>query len=258
MSYYRARTLHYPDGGVETVVWSLTHYPENRLPSLRPSLPKDPGEQAYKRLQTSASRAKRQVRVLCRWWQLDRLLTLTTREKANTPDQLVEDWAAMRRILLDRWPTLRYVAVVEAHPSNPGHYHMHVALRGYRDVRFIRRAWAVVLARRGVEGNPDMAYRPGVGPRKLASYLGKYVAKTIGDGGVVERGRKAYFRPRHLPGEERPVWVYWYPAAATAVELEVEVADPELNGVLPIWRYETLFGGIWYIEGIVLGGPVMI
>lgn len=119
------------------------------------------------------------------------LLTLTTREHENSPESLAVRWKqfvrAYRAVSNDGFP---YVAVPERHPLNPKHWHLHVAVRGFVDVRIARRLWWECCGGRGM-GNVDVkhikvgAHRNGIpkGPlfksERIARYLSKYMSKDL-------------------------------------------------------------------------------
>lgn len=140
-------------------------------------------------LRRSRQRARTEVRRRCINIAADHLLTLTTREDENRPDNLLR----VGRLLLCRYRkhlgrrSLAYVMVVEPHPSNPKHWHLHIALHGRVDVFWLRREWhAMVWRYCGVSplvsapGNVDARYIRGDyrrSARTVASYLSKYLTK---------------------------------------------------------------------------------
>jgi len=108
----------------------------------------------------------------------DRLLTLTYRENRTDPAQAWEDWQRFARLCRERFQEFKYVVVPER--QKRGAVHFHVALNTYYSVRTLRALWLQVVT----EGNIDIT-TPRTGGRwqvyKLAGYLSKYIAKTIGN-----------------------------------------------------------------------------
>ena len=251
---YRAKTILYPDGGVETVAYNPRSMPArgNPLFSRTKVAPRTPEEiaDAERKQAECAERARRraakQVRVTARWLMLDRLLTFTTRELSSDYETVVEDWDRVRRLLSKEYPGFVYVAVPEPHPTRPGHYHIHVAVRGWKDANLVRRLWLRVLRRRGITGNIDIK-RKAYAPERMARYLAKYFSKTWADGGRF--GRKRYWSTR-LDEERRPVVRRWTPSATNWRELEAEIyGDPDLT-VEARWNGVA---GVWWMQGKV--GP---
>lgn len=87
-----------------------------------------------------------------------------------------------------------YVAVPELHPGGHG-WHWHILTRKYISVEKVRRSWTNFLIRRGYEPTGGAKYvrihvkRMG-SSRRAASYIAKYVSKSIGVG--IPKGRKRY------------------------------------------------------------------
>lgn len=154
-------------------------------------------------------RARRMVRWACRQIGAQYLLTLTTRQSENTPEELAEQWKRFCRLAeFKLGHRLVYVAVPERHPSNPKHWHLHVALPAFLSVNIARPLWWACCGGRG-QGNIDIKYikvRDGLGvgerARRVAAYLSKYMSKDL-----VEKHRpdkKNYWRSRfEMPGVRR-------------------------------------------------------
>ena len=230
---YQAKTFHYPDGGVETVAWSADSLPQGMPDPERREVRKAllQGFEGLIRVtklrsEESVRRAKTKVRRLARSMGLDRMLTFTTREAVNSRDDLVEDWDRFRRELMRENPGFRYVAVVEPHPSNPGHFHIHVGVRGFHDVNVLRRCWHKVLRRRikceGSPGNVQVEKKRSGDPERLAKYLAKYLGKSMLDS---EQGRKSYWHNRKAG--EAIKCTRWVPAAESWDALLQEIAGDD-------------------------------
>jgi len=132
-------------------------------------------------------RAKKVVRIKCKVIGADHLLTLTTREDSNTPDIMLERFRRFVRLYRTAIGAVwEYVAVLEAHPSNIQHHHMHIACAGRIDVHLARKIWLQCLGQEAGApsmGNIDVKYiKVSSGKRsdkalRIARYISKYVTK---------------------------------------------------------------------------------
>lgn len=130
-------------------------------------------------LAKSKQRARSSVRRKCFAAGMDRMLTLTFRE--NVTD-LAEAWEVfkyfsrlMRWRFKDRW---FYVCVPEF--QKRGAVHFHLAISGFFHANTVRRFWLRAAGHR--EGNVDITSPKRIGknswnPRRIASYLTKYITK---------------------------------------------------------------------------------
>jgi hypothetical protein len=141
-------------------------------------------------------RAKKRVRHSVKQMQADRLLTLTTREQSNTPEVMLERWQRWLK-LVERASVGRfhYVAVLEPHPSNPAHLHIHVAIAVFLPVTILRRCWWQVCGGRAMGnvhikriGGDNSAARVA----RVASYISKYITKET----LVRFNKKRYWVSR--------------------------------------------------------------
>ena len=69
-----------------------------------------------------------------------------------------------------------YVAVLEC--QKRGAIHPHLAVRGFQDIRLLRRCWYKIVWKAQGQVNVKEP-RPGTSPVKLARYLSKYISKDI-------------------------------------------------------------------------------
>jgi len=151
-------------------------------------------------------RAKKRVRHTVKEMGADRIVTLTTREMENTPEELLQKWQRWLK-LVERASSGRfhYVAVPEPHPSNPKHFHLHVAVAVFLNVDVLRRCWWAVCGGRGMGNIHIKRLTSGAGPRRVyrvASYISKYLTKE----NVVRFNKKRYWASRvDLPAVRR----YW-------------------------------------------------
>lgn len=174
------------------------------------------------RSDSSARRAKSELRRRICDVGADHLLTLTKRGKFETRADAWGAWAKLARKLE---PLLgRHVAVIEPHACEG--FHVHVAVRGYKSQGVVRRAWYRVLGGRGDEkdgdapGNIDLVYWRRGGARTLGRYMGKYLGKMAFN---VPFGKKAFacshgvcsgrvrrlYLPAYLSGDAATVFHQW-------------------------------------------------
>lgn len=159
---------------------------------MRPKGHRKPVEQRDERdMLRAVARAKKTVRHAVKTIGATHLMTLTTREHENSPESLATQWKqfvrAYRRFSGEDFP---YVAVPERHPSNPKHWHLHVAVRGFVKLNVARPLWWSCCGGRGM-GNIDVkhikvgAYEDGspkgplVKAEKIARYISKYMSKDL-------------------------------------------------------------------------------
>jgi hypothetical protein len=72
-----------------------------------------------------------------------------------------------------------------------GAIHLHIAVKGFQDVRLLRRCWYKVVGNGQGQVNVK-GPRPGSSPVKLARYLSKYIGKDL-DAHPREAGENRYF-----------------------------------------------------------------
>ncbi len=153
-------------------------------------------ERALQRLQIAASRAKKNVRRLCKVMGANTLLTLTYRanvvDLAQCKKDLKEFVRRLRRVL----PDFKAVACFEQ--QERGAWHVHLATLRFpsfltpqgcnasvkvKSFNLIRAVWRSVTKANG--GNVDIANtKRGAArsPAKIAAYIAKYISKAFVDG----------------------------------------------------------------------------
>ena len=90
----------------------------------------------------------------------------------------MSDLERLRRMLSRAGYPMPYVAVLECQKRSA--IHPHLAVRGFQDVRLLRRCWYKIVGKG--EGQVNVrGPRPGSSPVKLARYLSKYIAKELDD-----------------------------------------------------------------------------
>lgn len=237
---YYMNVRRFRNGTLEAVVRPVRHMQreqakqrfENEYFAMRPQKTIDPeveaAEQAqaeYERHQNHARavrRAKQTARFLCKEICADRLLTLTYRENMQDRERLYDDFKRFLRLLRKAlagrpWP---YVAVPEK--QDRGSYHIHLAVKGWQQIKVIRRCWYQALGGRGDETGADTPGQIDVtSPRakqgrgaasrqwdssRLAGYIVKYMEKTFDDAAGLEKKRYWHSADAKAPKAER-VWL---------------------------------------------------
>jgi hypothetical protein len=91
-------------------------------------------------------------------------------------DRVLTDLERLRRMLSRNGYPISYVAVLEC--QKRGAIHPHLAVRGFQDIRLLRRCWYKIAGK--AQGQVNVrGPRPGTSPVKLARYLSKYISKDL-------------------------------------------------------------------------------
>ncbi|QPD04947.1 MAG: hypothetical protein Nkreftii_002721 [Candidatus Nitrospira kreftii] len=143
-----------------------------------------PGKKSYKgtsknkelNQKRAQARAKGEIRRKCLSIQADHLVTLTYRDNMEDRDRVLTDLERLRRMLSRNGYPMPYVAVLEC--QKRGAIHPHLAVRGFQDIRLLRRCWYKIVGK--AQGQVNVrGPRPGTSPVKLARYLSKYISKDL-------------------------------------------------------------------------------
>lgn len=121
-------------------------------------------------------RAKGVIRKKCLTIGADHLVTLTYRANVENRDRVLHDLERLRRALSRAGCAMPYVAVLER--QQRGAVHSHLAVKGFQDVRLLRRCWYKIVGKAQGQVNVK-GPRPGTSPVKLARYLSKYISKDL-------------------------------------------------------------------------------
>lgn len=160
-------------------------------------------------IERSQRRAKTRLRLAVTELAPNHFTTFTTRETGPeylTPDEYASIWAHFVRLMRNFGYDFEYVAVLERHPSNPLHLHLHVAWRGAAHYGVMRRLWHMAIcahrgiritkALRGAESPGNVQDRPIKAAsgsfkrvRKIARYISKYITKDL----IAEFNKKRYW-----------------------------------------------------------------
>lgn len=122
------------------------------------------------------SRAKGTIRKKCLAIGADHLVTLTYRANVENRERVLHDLERLRRALSRAGCSMPYVAVLER--QQRGALHPHLAVKGFQDVRLLRRCWYKIVGNGQGQVNVR-GPRPGSSPVKLARYLSKYISKDL-------------------------------------------------------------------------------
>ena len=179
-------------------------------------------------LERARRRAKTRVRKLVKELVPNHFSTFTIRESGPvyfTAEDWKVIWGYFVRYLRQAGVDFQYVSVLERHPSNPEHLHMHVAWRGKGFVNYnmLRRLWHMAIGKhsgivvkrvlRGAEslGNvQDRQIKASAGSHrhteKIAKYIGKYITKDL----ISEFNKKRYWQSAGISIDAAKV--YWLSA----------------------------------------------
>lgn len=186
-----------------------------------------PGEKPdLESLERSQRRAKTNIRLTVTELAPNHFTTFTTRENGPeyfTPADWRVMWASFLRLVRHAGIDFEAVAVLERHPSNPAHLHLHVAWRGDAGYGLLRRLWHIAICShrgqrvtkvlRGAEspGNLQDEYiKAPAGSfkrvRKIAKYISKYITKDL----ISEFNKKRYWPTKGINLESAAV--FWLTA----------------------------------------------
>ena len=122
------------------------------------------------------ARATGEIRRKCLSIGADHLVTLTYRDNVEDRERVLTDLERLRRMLSRGGYSMPYVAVLEC--QKRGAIHPHLAVRGFQDIRLLRRCWYKIVGKAQGQVNVK-GPRPGTSPVKRARYLSKYISKEI-------------------------------------------------------------------------------
>lgn len=161
-------------------------------------------------------RARTRVRQVAKNIGATHLLTLSTRQKSNTREEMLGYWARFLR-LYERatGKRLAFLAVLERHPTNPGHLHLHVAVTSFLPAGLLRRLWYIALGGNGAErgeatpGGVHMRQFRSKEAGRRASRIARYIAKYLTKDTVEEFNKKRYSCSKGAAAglEAHPMWL---------------------------------------------------
>ncbi len=175
---YLVRGRNFGDGVTEMSVTAFDRY--MRAQTLH-TIPKAKRGESLKKEDnrlSSAKRARRKVRLLCKSIRADRMITLTFRENMEDKERLKKYFDKLRR-RLGKLIDFTYVAVAER--QKRGAWHIHIAVNGRQNYRVLRAIWHSIVG--ADNGNVDVRnpFREKGLRHKLAAYLSKYITKDFAE-----------------------------------------------------------------------------
>jgi hypothetical protein len=150
-------------------------------------------------LERSQRRSKTMLRLLVTELAPNHFCTFTIREHGPDyfkPQEWGSIWSSFVHLVRKAGTEFEYVAVLERHPTNPAHLHLHVAIRGSIHYNFLRRLWHMAICAhrgqritkmlRGSDAPGNIQDRPVKAARgtfkqvrKIAKYMSKYMTKDM-------------------------------------------------------------------------------
>lgn len=243
---YRAKVVRIPNGQVEV---SFTPVNESNVINARmgfnplldcPRRELTPEERQRKDVQNhkrSAKRARQNVRYLAKSMCASHMLTFTYRKAVFVRDEVAKHWKEFLRLFRKRYPEWQYLAAIEKHNSDEsmeahkGGYHLHVAVKGRQDIKWLLRCWLIAIGQpledvndwfsRGVKlewrsmgaVNVQAPQNRWDGEarnwnrRKIAAYLTKYIGKDFDED---TKARKKYWHSEGI--EKATITRFWLKA----------------------------------------------
>jgi len=168
---------------------------------------------------------------------LDYLLTLTYRENVQDKARAKADLARFCDLIQASDPEWKYLAVFQK--QKRGAYHMHLAVRGWQKVLWLRAKWREVVGEGNIDVRPPRAnsgtYR--WGRAQIAKYLSRYIGKDLTE---EELNKKRYYHSKNveLPQVEViPLFMSFWEAGIWARKLVSQVGRVarEYEGHWALW-----------------------
>lgn len=215
--------------------------------------------------QRAAKRAKQKVRFLIKSIFADHMLTFNYRENVLDRERVAREWKEFVRLFRLRYPDWRYVAALEE--QERGSIHLHVAVQGKQDIRWLLRCWLLAIGQSaddvsswlvgGVKLGEKSLGAVNVEPpkkrwggggnwkaNKLAGYLTKYIGKEFE---TAEKNAKKYWASRNIP---QPVIERFWLRAKTYYEAVKEAHDLIFwTGASSISMWGEQAAGVIWITG---------
>lgn len=226
--------------------------------------------------QRAAKRAKGRVRYLIKTITADHMLTFNYRDNVLDRERVARDWKEFLRLFHQRYPDWRYVAALEE--QERGSIHMHVAVKGRQDIKWLLRCWLLAIGQPPEEVSAWYVHGEKLGEKslgavnveppkkrwggagkwkanKLASYLTKYIGKEFEE---ADKGKKKYW---HSRGIDQPLIERFYLKATNWHEAVREaLAFIKAAGVENVDCWGDHDAGVVWITGggAVTGGGVLL
>lgn len=191
--------------------------------------------------QRASKLARQRVRYLVKAIAADHMLTFSYRDNVIDRAKVAANWKSFVRRFKKRYPEWRYVTVRES--QERGSLHLHVAVSGRQDIRWLLRCWLLAIGQPPSEVNEWLVGGTKLGERslgavnveppkkrfggtqkqwkrdKLAGYLTKYIGKEFEES---EKYSKKYW---HSDNCEQPIIERFWLRAKTFAEAVAEAHD---------------------------------
>lgn len=272
---YRAKLVRLPHGQTEVSVTPANkkHVIDLRMgfnPLLdcprQSRLPEEQQRRDEENRKRASKRARFNVRMLVKSMFADHMLTFSYRENIEDRERVARDWKEFVRLFRLRYPEWQYLAVLEK--QDRGAYHIHVAVTGKQDIRWLLRCWLLAIGQPTEDVSEWLYSGVKLGERslgavnveppkkrwggehrqwkrdKLSGYLSKYIGKEF-DGS--SKGKKKYWHSEEIakPKIER----FWL-KAKTYYEAVKEAHDlVYYQGVDSISMWGDQCAGVVWITG---------
>jgi hypothetical protein len=228
--------------------------------------PEQQEERDQENRQRSAKRAKQNVRHLIKSIFADHMLTFSYRENVIDRSRVKSDWKEFVRLFRLRHPDWSYLAVLEK--QERGSLHIHVAVQGKQDIRWLLRCWLLAIGQPLDDVNGWLTDGIKLGERslgavnveppkkrwggahkqwkrdKLSGYLTKYIGKEFEE---ADKNAKKYWHSRNVQKPE--VQRFWL-KANTYAEAVIEAHDlVYYTGATSLSMWGDQAAGVVWITG---------
>lgn len=216
--------------------------------------------------QRAAKRARQRVRWLNKCIAADHLLTFSYRENVTDRARVASNWQETVRLYRVRYPDWRYVAVLEK--QERGAYHMHVAVHGKQDTRWLLRCWLLAIGQSPDDVSAWLLGGLKLGERslgavnvqppkrrwgctkkawqvdKLAGYLTKYIGKEFDE---AEKSAKKYWHTKNI---DQPEVIRYWLRATSYLDAIIEAHDTiYYTGATSLSMWNDHAAGVVWITG---------
>lgn len=216
--------------------------------------------------QRSTKRARQNVRYLVKSLFADHMLTFSYRANVEERDVVAAQWKEFVRLFRVRHPEWAYLAVLEK--QERGSYHIHVAVKGKQDIRWLLRCWLIAIGQPLEEVSEWLVGGVKLGERslgavnveppkkrwggasrqwkrdKLSGYLTKYIGKEFEDS---DKFAKKYWHSKNVI---KPVVERFWLKAATYEQAIIEAHDlVYYSGCCHMSMWNDFAAGVVWITG---------
>lgn len=216
--------------------------------------------------QRSTKRARQNVRYLVKSAFADHMLTFSFRENVLDRSRVASEWKEFVRLFRVRYPNWVYLAVLEK--QERGSYHIHVAVKGRQDIRWLLRCWLLAIGQSmedvsawlvgglklgdkslGAVNVEPPNKRWGSGSKqwkrdKLSGYLTKYIGKEFEDS---DKFAKKYWHSKNIM---KPVVERFWLKADNYLQAVIEAHDlVYYSGATSLSMWGDFSAGVVWITG---------